>query len=140
MSKKSFTTQSVQDTIELGKRVISEYDSSTVFCLYGDLGSGKTHFVKGAAAECGVDENEVHSPTFGIIHEYEGQKLVFHIDAYRIKSEREAVEAGIEACFAEDAIILIEWPEKIAGLIPGDAVKIHFEKTGPETRNITIII
>lgn len=97
-------------------------------CLHGDLGAGKTHFVKGAARFFGVDPDTVSSPTFTLIHEYrDGSIPVYHFDFYRLKSEEEALDIGAEEYFFDDGICFVEWPEKAAGIIPTDAIWIDIK-------------
>ena len=89
-----------------------------IFALHGVLGAGKTQLVKGLGR--GLDyQGDVTSPTFTIVHEYRGGRLpIYHLDLYRIKDEREAVEAGLEEYLPGDGVTIIEWPDRIASLLP----------------------
>lgn len=113
---------------------------ATLVGLHGDLGAGKTSFMKGVAKAFGVKE-EVTSPTFVIMKAYKLQatshKLLFHIDAYRLESSRELQNLGWkEISENQKNIIFIEWPEIVADILPEDMVKIHFKHINENTREI----
>lgn len=108
-----------------------------VFLFYGDMGAGKTTFIKALCAEMGVQET-VSSPTFSIVNEYlfpEGS--VYHFDFYRLKNESEAFDLGYEDYLFSGQYCLIEWPEKISSLIPRKVVKVTLELLDDEKRSIT---
>jgi tRNA threonylcarbamoyladenosine biosynthesis protein TsaE len=131
-------THSVDETLALGERIAGELKAGDILLLSGDLGAGKTHFVKGVARGFGVDESHVNSPTFTLIHEYKTGRLpVYHIDAYRLKSEQEAVEIGVEDVLFGDGICLVEWPERIAGLLPPGCIHVSIETLGTESRRFS---
>lgn len=119
-----FVSKSVEETIQFGRDFAGQLKPGDVVCLAGDLGAGKTHFVKGVASYFRVDPDDVHSPTYTLIHEYPGKIPVYHFDCYRLKSEQEALEIGTEDYLYGDGISLVEWPEKIKGLIPEEAIWI----------------
>ncbi len=106
--------------------------------LKGDLGAGKTHFVKGVARFFGVPEHEVQSPTFAIIHEHPGTTPLYHVDAYRLNRPEEALEFGIEEYLYGDGICLIEWPEKIASLLPETCWVVQISHADENRRQISI--
>jgi tRNA threonylcarbamoyladenosine biosynthesis protein TsaE len=131
-------THSVAETLALGERIAGELIPGDILLLSGDLGAGKTHFVKGVARGFGVDESHVNSPTFTLIHEYKSGRLpVYHIDAYRLKSEQEAVEIGVEDVLFGDGICLVEWPERIKGLLPPGCIHVNIETLGTESRRFS---
>lgn len=132
-------SNSVEETISLGKKFAKSLKAGSIVCLKGDLGAGKTHFVKGIASYFGVDEQRVTSPTFTLINEYSGEIPVYHFDCYRLKSEHEALEIGIEEYLYGDGISIIEWPSKIKGLIPSDATQIEIKHNGASKRSIFIL-
>lgn len=107
-----------------------------IVCLFGDLGAGKTQLVKGIASGFGVDENDVQSPTFTIINEYQGVLPVYHFDFYRVNSIKEAKRIGAEEYFYGNGICLIEWPEKAAELLPEHAINIHLKHQDTTKREI----
>lgn len=131
-------THSVDETLALGERMAGMLKAGDILLLSGNLGAGKTHFVKGVARGFGVDESQVNSPTFTLIHEYKTGRLpIYHIDAYRLNSEQEAVEIGIEDYLYGDGVCLVEWPERIAGLLPPGYVTVNIESTGSESRRFS---
>ncbi|MEX0719077.1 MAG: tRNA (adenosine(37)-N6)-threonylcarbamoyltransferase complex ATPase subunit type 1 TsaE [Balneolaceae bacterium] len=129
---------SVEETIRLGFEFGSRLNPGDVVCLDGDLGAGKTHFVKGVASFFGIDPENVSSPTYTLIHEYEGKIPVYHFDCYRLKSEQEALEIGAEEYFYGAGVSLIEWPEKIRELIPKEAIWIKISHLPASKRKIVI--
>jgi tRNA threonylcarbamoyladenosine biosynthesis protein TsaE len=131
------TTQSVEETMRLGKALADELVPGTVVALTGDLGTGKTHLVKGIAAGLGIDPAAVRSPTFVILQTYEEGRLpLYHFDAYRVGSEDEFVELGYEEYFFGDGISVVEWPGRVASLIPDDALRLRLSHVSPSERRI----
>lgn len=131
-------SSSIQETISFGKKFAEELNAGDVVCLEGDLGAGKTHFVKGVASFFGVKEEQVSSPTFTLINEYQGAVPIYHFDCYRLKNEQEALEIGTEEYFYGDGISIVEWPQKIRNLIPPEAVWISITHSGEHQREIHI--
>jgi len=129
-------SNSVDQTIQAGFEFAGKLEPGDVVCLYGELGAGKTQFVKGVAAFFKIDAKQVTSPTFTLIHEYPGSLPVFHFDCYRLKNEQEALEIGAEEYFYGEGVSLIEWPEKITGLIPKTALHVDIVHSGKEKRQI----
>lgn len=136
--EKEFTTHTPEETIALGKRFSSELKTGDVVCLKGELGAGKTHFVKGMAQGFGIDRDEVSSPTFTLIHEYPGDRPLYHFDCYRMESPAEALEIGAEEYFYGDGVCVIEWPERIEQFIPPEAIWIFIESPDRKTRKFVI--
>ncbi len=110
-----------------------------VFAFSGDLGAGKTTFINVLCKELGVTET-VTSPTFSIIQEYSAsdEKIIFHIDLYRIKNKAEAIEAGIEDCIYSDEVCFIEWPEKAPSIFPLETVYSNFEILSASSRKLIV--
>lgn len=133
-----FTTTSEEETIARGKEFVIELTAGDVVCLTGGLGVGKTHFVKGMAEGLGIKKNEVSSPTFTLINEYSGDLPLYHFDCYRMESPREALEIGAEEYFYGDGVSVIEWPERIASLLPPEAVWISIEAPDRNSRKFVI--
>lgn len=127
-------TRSEEETRRLAETFARNLKPGDVVCLEGNLGAGKTQFVKGLARFFGIDSADVLSPTFTIIHEYSGEIPVYHFDWYRIKSPEEALEIGAEEYFYGEGVSVIEWPEKAGSLIPEYAIWIYIKATGPATR------
>lgn len=135
-------SKNVSDTIKLGEKMAKKIKRGTIILLHGDLGAGKTHFVKGLARGL-KNKSQVTSPTFTIMNAYEGGRLpVYHFDMYRLSSADEAREAGLEEYFdlqSLDGVSVVEWSENVPGLIKGNVIDITIEKTEDEnTRIITI--
>lgn len=125
MTVESFCSE---DTFRLGRKLGMEAAPGSVYCLLGDLGTGKTVFTQGFAAGLGV-QGPVNSPTFTIVQEYEGTRMPFyHFDVYRIEEEEEMEEIGYEDYFYGDGAVLIEWANLIPGLLPDHYTEIAIEK------------
>lgn len=136
--EKEFTTTSPEQTIARGRSFVETLSAGDVVCLKGDLGAGKTHFVKGMAEGLGIDGDDVSSPTFTLINEYYGDKTLYHFDCYRMESPREALEIGAEEYFYGEGVTVIEWPERIISLIPSNAIWISIEAPDKNTRKFVI--
>ncbi len=134
----SFCTK---DTFELGKQIGMTAKSGEVYCLNGDLGTGKTVFTQGFAAGLNVSE-QVNSPTFTILQEYTDGRLPFyHFDVYRLEESEEMEEIGYLDYFYGDGVCLIEWADQIKELLPKERIEIQIKKDltkGFEYRNIDI--
>ena len=120
--------RSIEELPALASKITKAY-SNKVIAFYGDMSAGKTTFIKYLCQELGVDPSLVNSPTYAIVNEYEarGDQLIFHFDFYRIKDENEAYEMGYENYFYSNHYCFIEWPEKIANLLPENRLQIHIE-------------
>lgn len=109
-----------------------------IFLFYGDLGAGKTTFIKSLCAALGVKE-PVTSPTFSIVNEYvAGANKIFHFDFYRLKNQNEALDMGYEEYFYSGAYCFIEWPEKIPDLIPPHYLKVEIIALPNQSRQLTV--
>ncbi len=103
--------------MQTGEQLASFLNKGDIVLLKGDLGTGKTHFIKGIARFFDIPGEEVQSPTFSLIHEYPGRIPLYHLDCYRLQSLEEANNLGIQEYLFGDGICLIEWPEKIIPLL-----------------------
>jgi tRNA threonylcarbamoyladenosine biosynthesis protein TsaE len=122
MAVRTVTTQSEDETAALGRELAATLSAGDVLLLFGDLGAGKTAFVRGLAEGLGVDRGEVSSPTFTLIQEYRGGRLtLFHVDLYRIEDPREFDELGLDE-MAEDGVLAIEWAEKLPARLKPSAL------------------
>jgi tRNA threonylcarbamoyladenosine biosynthesis protein TsaE len=131
------TTQTAEETRALASALASTLSAGDVVLLEGDLGAGKTVFVKGLAAGLGIDAGEVSSPTFTLMHEYRGGRLpLFHVDLYRLTGSREIDDLGLEEV-ASGGVLAIEWAEKLPHPVRG-AVRVRLEHGDGDTRRITI--
>lgn len=131
------TTGSAEETRQHAAALARELPAGAIVLLSGDLGAGKTTFVKGLAAGLGLDPDEVTSPTFTLVHEYRGGRLpLVHVDLYRL-DRAELDEIGLDPDLASAGIVAIEWSERLARGLPG-AVRVRIHDTGRDTRRITI--
>lgn len=130
-----------EETYELGKKLGEEAGPASVYCLNGDLGTGKTIFAQGFASGLGIRE-PINSPTFTIVNQYEGGRLPFyHFDVYRIGDISEMEEIGYEDCFYGEGVSLIEWSDLITELLPDHVVTVTILKDlekGFDYRKITV--
>jgi tRNA threonylcarbamoyladenosine biosynthesis protein TsaE len=131
-----FFSRSPEQTRRIGKRLGGALQAGDVICLQGDLGAGKTTFVQGVAQGWGSMDS-VSSPTFILVNEYRrgDQNRLFHMDAYRLDSTPEAEELDLDSMLADGAL-LIEWPERMDGIIPDEHLWINLEYVDDEEREI----
>lgn len=130
-------TNNAEETIALGKKIGSFLKSGDIIAYSGTLAAGKTTLTKGIAEALEIDE-EVTSPTFTIISEYEGKMPLYHIDAYRLNNGDDFFNLGIDEMLYGKGITVIEWTENVASEIPETAIWISIEITSSESRKITI--
>lgn len=130
-------TRSAEETLALARRLATELRPCDVVALSGELGAGKTVFVQGVARALGC-EQAVTSPTFTIIHEYRTQPPLFHVDLYRLNTEQEALDVGIEDYLRGDGICLVEWAERIERLLPASHIAVRIEVLSETARRVTI--
>ena len=130
------TSRSIEDTMELAENIESEKFPGMIICLDGELGSGKTIFVKGFAKSLGLEEN-ITSPTFNIVKEYNtGEMSLYHMDVYRLETGDESI--GFEDYFNSEGISIIEWSELIEDLLPEERLDIKFNVIDENTRIIKL--
>jgi tRNA threonylcarbamoyladenosine biosynthesis protein TsaE len=140
-----FTTTSSEETIACGREIAKLLAPPVFLILRGDLGAGKTTLVKGIAeALDAADADEVTSPTFTLIHEYEGMRgdrpvRLYHLDLYRIESERELDALGLDDLVGPDSVVLVEWGEKFASVARRSDGEIVLEADG-DSRTITLTL
>ena len=133
----TYTTHSEKETEDLGARFAATLPAGAVIALYGDLGCGKTAFVRGLARGMGL-ACAVTSPTFTIVNEYDGPRPLFHFDMYRLSSADELFDIGWEDYLSRGGVCAVEWSENVPGAFEGDEIAVRFEKTGDSDRRITI--
>ncbi|MBM3818860.1 MAG: tRNA (adenosine(37)-N6)-threonylcarbamoyltransferase complex ATPase subunit type 1 TsaE [Acidimicrobiia bacterium] len=133
------TSRSDEDTAALARDLASRLKPGDVVLLSGNLGAGKTAFVRGLAEGLGIDPTDVSSPTFTIVHEYRGGRLtLYHVDLYRL--ERAATgDLGLEEMGVADGVLAIEWPDRLTHDLPG-AQTVNLEIVDDQTRQITYSI
>jgi tRNA threonylcarbamoyladenosine biosynthesis protein TsaE len=137
---KTFTTHSAEETTDLGRRLVTELKPGTIVLLRGDLGAGKTTMVKGIAEGFqAAKAGDVTSPTFTLIHEYRGPLVtLYHIDLYRIDTQRELDTLALDDLMTPQSILLIEWGEKFGRFAKERDVEIAIENRGADDRVITV--
>jgi len=137
---KECLTHSAEETTELGRRLAGELRPPKLVVLRGELGAGKTTLIKGIAEGFRASSQEnVTSPTFTLIHEYRGAGVnVYHVDLYRVDTQRELDTLGLDDLFDESSVVLIEWGEKFARFLRDRDVEITIERLGENERKIMI--
>lgn len=132
-----FTTRSEAETAEVARQLARSLTAGSVVLLVGDLGAGKTAFVRGLAEGLGVPSEQVSSPTFTLIQEYRGGRLpLYHADLYRLNDPREVVDLALDEV-GENGVLAVEWAEKLPRAMRG-AVEVHIRHGEGDTRTITI--
>tara|TARA_X000000368_G_C22832128_1_gene623795 strand:- start:178 stop:585 length:408 start_codon:yes stop_codon:yes gene_type:complete len=122
------TSGNINDLETVANAIIQNTYNRKIILLNGEMGVGKTTLVKEIAKLLGVEEN-VSSPTFSIVNEYHGNEVIFHFDFYRLESEEEAYDFGIEEYFDSGNLCLLEWPEKISNLLPSSDLCLDVQIT-----------
>jgi tRNA threonylcarbamoyladenosine biosynthesis protein TsaE len=142
MESSMIITNSEQDTIDFAKQFAQTITTPSMILLEGELGAGKTCFVRGLCEGLGGDSRQVNSPTFAIMQEYDiaNNKRLVHIDAYRLSGEEELESIGWDELLDDnEAIIAIEWPLRIKNAVPKNATTITIEHVSETSRQITIL-
>lgn len=134
-----YISKSEKETADIAAEIIKKYPGTHIFGLQGDLGSGKTVFVRGVAKTFGIEKN-ITSPTFVIMKNYPVDgKIITHIDAYRLNSKEDLEGIGFNEMVADpNQLIFIEWPERIFDKFPPEMKLINFQYVDEKTRKITI--
>ena len=132
-----FETNSELETEQVGERFAASLPDGAVVAMYGELGSGKTAFVRGMARGMGID-SRVSSPTFTIVNEYRGARELIHFDMYRLQSGDELFDIGWEDYLRRGSVCAVEWSENVEDAFEGDEIIIRFEKTGEHSRHIVV--
>lgn len=141
-----FTTQSGADTIEVGRKLADLLKPPQLLLLRGELGTGKTTLVKGIAqALDAADPDEVTSPTFTLVHEYEGTQhgkpvRLFHLDVYRIEGERQLETLGLDELLTDNSLVLVEWGEKFKSIRKKATGEIAIASAGGDARKISVTL
>jgi tRNA threonylcarbamoyladenosine biosynthesis protein TsaE len=141
-----FTTKSGADTVEVGRKLARLLVPPQLLLLRGDLGTGKTTLVKGIAqALDAADPDEVTSPTFTLLHEYDGVQdgrpvKLFHLDVYRLEGERQLETLGLDELLTPDALVLVEWGEKFKSIRKKATGEIAIVSQGGDARRITVTL
>ena len=132
-------TRTSSETIRLGKQIGRLLCAGDIVALIGELGTGKTHLIKGLAAGAGIkDPTYVSSPSFTLIHEYPGKVPFYHIDLYRLRSEKDVEALGLEEYLGNAGITAIEWADKIPSLLPEQRLLIRLSYVDKHSRWIEV--
>jgi tRNA threonylcarbamoyladenosine biosynthesis protein TsaE len=135
----TFSSQSEEETIDIGRQLAALLPLSGPVLLIGNLGAGKTTLVKGIAQARGAAEpEEVSSPTFPLIHEYGEPPVVYHVDLYRLDTIEEVATLGLEEMLDSEALVLIEWGERFPALWPPNTPRIQLSTISENSRSISL--
>ena len=134
-----FRTASEEETIALGERLARTLPQGATVLLIGNLGAGKTTLAKGIVQGLGAAAaEEVSSPTFTLIHEYGSPAAVYHVDLYRLDSAREAAGLGLDELFDSPVVVIVEWGERFAELMPRERIEIRLRAGEGDEREIEV--
>ena len=131
------TIDSLDELDLVAEAVLESLDGRTVVAFDAPMGAGKTTLISRIAAQLGA-EDDVTSPTFAIVNQYEGERTIYHFDMYRIERPEEALDFGCEEYLASGELCLVEWPEKIEALLPDDTMVVKIEILSDEERRFII--
>jgi len=132
-------THSAEETILRGREIGASVKPPVLILLSGDLGAGKTTLTKGIVSGLGAaPEEEVTSPTFTLVHRYDHGARVYHVDLYRVADFHDLETLGLEDVFSENAVVIVEWPEKLTLRTDWPIVRIQLEHVSEDTRKISI--
>lgn len=139
MKPTEIITNNAKETLKFGRKFSSQLKAGDIVCLFGELGSGKTTFVKGLAQGLGIDPDVVNSPTFVLLNVHEGQLPLYHFDLYRLEDVKEILALGYEEYFYGEGITVVEWAERLKTLMPKKYVRVELFHQGENKRLIKII-
>lgn len=141
--EKTIRIANLESLAAAAEEFIGLMDDYTVFAFNGDMEAGKTTFIRALARALGVDAEEANSPSFSLINEYRSDttaELIYHFDLYRLESLDEALEIGVEDYFDSGAVCLIEWPERVADILPDDAVRVDISEDADGSRLLKVTL
>lgn len=139
MSRREFITNSSEETIERGREIGARLKPPLLILLEGELGAGKTTLTKGIVSGAGAArEEEVTSPTFTLVHKFDGRARVYHIDLYRISDLHDLETLGLEDVFSERAIVIVEWPDRLKLRTDWPILRIFLEHVSEDSRKIVV--
>jgi tRNA threonylcarbamoyladenosine biosynthesis protein TsaE len=139
VAEREILTRSSEETIAQGREIGARLKAPVLILLSGDLGAGKTTLTKGIAAGLGAArEDDVTSPTFTLVHKYEGSTRVYHVDLYRIEDLHDFETLGLEDIFSEQAVVIVEWPDRLKLRTDWPIVRIRLEHVAEEVRRIVV--
>jgi tRNA threonylcarbamoyladenosine biosynthesis protein TsaE len=130
-----FVSTSERETERLASHLAQVLEPGTIVALVGNLGAGKTRLVRALCEALGVDRRAIASPTFVLVHEYEGRLPVYHFDTYRLRDPHDFLALGADEYLTGEGICLIEWADRVAAWLPADHLRIDIAVTGETTRD-----
>lgn len=133
--------QSLAALPEAAEEFVKNMGDATVYAFYGEMGAGKTTFINALCRRLGVEDDVTNSPSFAIINEYRSDttaELIYHFDLYRIEDLDEALEIGVEDYFDSGALCFLEWPERVAEILPDDTVRVDLRVNDDGSRDLVI--
>lgn len=135
----TFHLTNLEEIPHVAKQFLDEFGHNTVFAFDGEMGAGKTTFISGLLNAMGIQELE-GSPTYSLVNVYDSAMFgkIYHFDVYRLKNEEEAYDIGIEEMLYGGGVCFIEWPEKIANLLPDNTIWVYIRNQDDNTRTITV--
>jgi len=146
VQSQTFESSSVEQTEQIAEQLAATLKGGEVIALHGDLGAGKTQFVRGLVRGLGGDGHRVSSPTYVLLHIYaptpdaaDAMRLtVFHLDAYRVGGADDFEAIGFGELMEQRGVVVVEWPGRVAELLPLDRIEVTIEPIGPQSRRINI--
>lgn len=138
---KTIEIKTLADIDTAAGQFIELMGDATVFAFNGEMGAGKTTFINALCRALGVEDDPTSSPSFAIINEYRSDttaELIYHFDLYRLEKLEEALEIGVEDYFDSGALCLLEWPERIADILPDDTVTVDITVNPDQSRTLTV--
>jgi tRNA threonylcarbamoyladenosine biosynthesis protein TsaE len=139
VGRREIETHSAEETIARGREIGAGLRAPVLVLLSGDLGAGKTTLTKGIAAGAGAArEDDVTSPTFTLVHKYQGTARVYHVDLYRVGDFHDLQTLGLEDIFSERAIVIVEWPERLKLRTDWPVLRIGLEHVSEDVRRIVV--
>jgi tRNA threonylcarbamoyladenosine biosynthesis protein TsaE len=138
-TQRELITHSAEETIERGREIGASLKPPILILLSGELGAGKTTLTKGIAAGLGAArEEDVTSPTFTLVHKYQGRARLYHVDLYRICGFHDLETLGLEDFFSEDAVVIVEWPDRLSLRTDWPVLRIALEHVSDDSRRIVL--
>jgi tRNA threonylcarbamoyladenosine biosynthesis protein TsaE len=137
----SFASSSVDQTLALAHSLARHLQPNDCLALHGDLGAGKTQFVRGLVAGLGGNPRQVSSPTFVLLHVYDRPPIrlpVYHLDAYRVAGPDDFDAIGFPELLTQAGVVVVEWPQRVVALLPPTTIHVRLTATGPASRRIDI--
>ncbi len=137
MTKTVFTSRSAEETEAIGRRLAARLKPGDVVALTGEIGAGKTTFVRGLAEGLGVPPRSVASPSFVLVREYRGRLPVYHADLFRLEGKAGAATVGLEDFYEQGGVTVIEWADRVPGILPEEHLEIRFDAPDAGTRRLS---